>query len=121
LWRIRGHSDDTLKIGDKRLDPAEAESILVRHPHIAEAAAMGVPHEVNGNELVLFVVPRKNIEASNHLRNGLIHMIVAEMGRALMPKAILLVSDLPSMRNAEAMRCVICAVYSGQELGGASR
>jgi acetyl-CoA synthetase len=120
LWYIRGRGDDTLKIAGRRLGPAEAESILVRHRHIVEAAAIGVPHEVKGNELVLFVVPRKNIEASNHLRNGLIHMIAAEMGKALTPRAILFVSDLPKTRNAKVMRRVIRAAHLGQELGDTS-
>ncbi|MBX6378776.1 MAG: AMP-binding protein, partial [Clostridia bacterium] len=48
FWFIQGRSDDTLKVAGKRLGPAEVESALVSHPAVAEAAAIGVPHEVKG-------------------------------------------------------------------------
>jgi acetyl-CoA synthetase len=44
-------------------------------------------------------------------------MVVAEMGKALAPKAILFVSDLPKTRNAKVMRRVIRSAYLGLDLG----
>ncbi|MFN8412570.1 MAG: AMP-binding protein [Anaerolineales bacterium] len=90
LWYILGRSDDTIKIAGKRLGPAEVESILVRHADIVEAAAIGVPHDVKGSELVLFAVTRPGVERSAILRQQLYEMVVAEMGKPLSPKAILL-------------------------------
>jgi acetyl-CoA synthetase len=43
LWYILGRSDDTIKIAGKRLGPAEVESVLVEHPAVVEAAAIGFP------------------------------------------------------------------------------
>ncbi|NOH02497.1 MAG: AMP-binding protein [Chloroflexi bacterium] len=120
LWYILGRSDDTIKIAGKRLGPAEVESILVRHPSIVEAAAIGVPHEVKGSELVLFAVTRPGVERSEALRRELHEMVVAEMGKPLAPKAILFVSDLPKTRNAKVMRRMIRAAYLGQEPGDTS-
>src|SRR3990167_422935 len=54
-WFIHGRSDDTLKIAGKRVGPAEVESVLVGHPAVNEAAAVGVPHEVKGETVVFFV------------------------------------------------------------------
>lgn len=51
FWFIQGRSDDTLKIAGKRLGPAEVESVLVGHPAVAEAGAIGVPHEVKGEAI----------------------------------------------------------------------
>ncbi|MBI3161188.1 MAG: AMP-binding protein [Chloroflexi bacterium] len=120
LWYILGRSDDTIKIAGKRLGPAEVESILVRHESIVEAAAIGVPHEVKGSELVLFAVTRPGASLTDELRQELNKMVVAEMGRPLAPKAILFVSDLPKTRNAKVMRRVIRSAYLGLELGDTS-
>lgn len=120
LWYILGRSDDTIKIAGKRLGPAEVESILVRHPSIVEAAAIGVPHEVKGSELVLFAVTRPGVEGSEALRRELHDMVVAEMGKPLAPKAILFVNDLPKTRNAKVMRRMIRAAYLGLDPGDTS-
>ena len=120
MWYILGRSDDTIKVAGKRLGPAEVESILVRNQAVVESAAVGVPHEIKGNELVVFVVLKKNITPTDELRNELRGMIVSEMGKALAPKAVLFVSDLPKTRNAKVMRRMIRAAYLGQELGDTS-
>jgi acetyl-CoA synthetase len=120
LWYILGRSDDTIKIAGKRLGPAEVESILVRHESIVEAAAIGVPHDVKGSELILFAVTSPGVERSDVLRQQLHEMVVAEMGKPLAPKSILFVSDLPKTRNAKVMRRMIRAAYLGLELGDTS-
>lgn len=120
LWYILGRSDDTIKIAGKRLGPAEVESILVRHTDIMEAAAIGVPHDVKGSELILFAVTRPGLSPTDELRQELKKMVVAEMGKALAPKAILFVSDLPKTRNAKVMRRIIRAAYLGLDLGDTS-
>ncbi|GAB4481912.1 MAG: AMP-binding protein [Anaerolineales bacterium] len=123
LWYILGRSDDTLKIAGKRLGPAEVESVLVAHPAIIEAAAIGVPDEVKGTALVVFVVANgeKRLAAElEKIRAELRQMLVDEMGKALAPKKILFVSDLPKTRNAKVMRRMIRAAYLGQELGDTS-
>ena len=96
------------------------ESILVRHDAIVEAAAIGVPHEVKGSELILFAVTSPGVERGEVLRQTLMEMVIAEMGKPLAPKAILFVSDLPKTRNAKVMRRMIRAAYLGLELGDTS-
>ncbi|HCK67487.1 MAG TPA: AMP-dependent synthetase [Anaerolineae bacterium] len=120
LWYILGRSDDTIKIAGKRLGPAEVESILVKHKDIVEAAAIGVPHEVKGSELILFAVTKPNVERSAALRQELSKMVISEMGKPLAPKEILFVNDLPKTRNAKVMRRMIRSAYLGLELGDTS-
>ncbi|HUE99920.1 MAG TPA: AMP-binding protein [Anaerolineales bacterium] len=120
LWYILGRSDDTIKIAGKRLGPAEVESILVRHESVVEAAAIGVPHEVKGSELVLFAVLKPGLRPNDDLRQELKGMVVSEMGKPLAPKSILFVSDLPKTRNAKVMRRMIRSAYLGQEPGDTS-
>lgn len=120
LWYILGRSDDTIKIAGKRLGPAEVESIVVKHEEIVEAAAIGVPHEVKGSELVLFVVTKPNVERSDALRKELYELVIDAMGKPLAPKEILFVNDLPKTRNAKVMRRMIRSAYLGLELGDTS-
>jgi acetyl-CoA synthetase len=61
-WHIHGRSDDTLKIGGRRVGPSEIESALVAQPGIAEAAVIGVPDEMKGQQVVAFVVARPGAE-----------------------------------------------------------
>ena len=120
LWYILGRSDDTLKIAGKRLGPAEVESVLVAHPDVVEAAAIGVPHEVKGMALVLFAVCRPGVQTDDALRDALKQMIIEAMGKPLAPKAILFVSDLPKTRNAKVMRRMIRSAYLGKDPGDTS-
>jgi acetyl-CoA synthetase len=120
MWYILGRSDDTIKIAGKRLGPAEVESVLTRNPAVVESAAIGVPHEVKGSSLVVFVVLKKNVDPTKALKKELHDMIAEEMGKALAPKAILFVNDLPKTRNAKVMRRMIRSAYLGQALGDTS-
>ena len=64
LWYVLGRSDDTIKIAGKRLGPAEVESILVEHPAVLEAAAVGIPDALKGQALACFCVLRPGFTAS---------------------------------------------------------
>ena len=120
LWYILGRSDDTIKIAGKRVGPAEVESVLVNHPAIAEAAAIAVPDEVKGNEIVCFCVLKPKHEASDALRKELQNKVADEMGKPMKPKEIKFVRDLPKTRNAKVMRRIIRSAYLNQELGDVS-
>src|SRR6266571_1696084 len=83
LWYILGRSDDTIKVAGKRLGPAEVESILVAHPQVSEAAAVGVPDAIKGEALVCFCVLKKGANADVDLAGELKNKIAAELGKAL--------------------------------------
>jgi acetyl-CoA synthetase len=119
-WFIQGRSDDTLKIAGKRLGPAEVESVLVSHEAVAEAAVVGVPHEVKGEAIVCFVVLRPGQGASEPLRAELGALVATQMGKALKPERVLFTRDLPKTRSAKIMRRVIRATYLGKEPGDLS-
>ncbi len=119
-WYILGRSDDTIKIAGKRVGPAEVESILVHHPAVLEAGAIGVPHPIKGSSLVCFVVPRPGTETSAALATELQKLVEAEMGKALRPETIVFVPDLPKTRNAKVMRRVLRAAYLNQPAGDLS-
>ena len=120
LWYILGRSDDTIKIAGKRLGPAEVESVLVEHPAVIEAAAIGVPDEMKGQALVCFCVLRTGHDAGRALEQELTALVATRLGKPLKPAAILFVPDLPKTRNAKVMRRVIRAAYLGDPPGDLS-
>ncbi len=69
-WFLHGRSDDTLNIAGKRIGPAELESAAVNHASVAEAAAIGVPHEVKGEVVWLFCVLRPGAERGRRRRGA---------------------------------------------------
>jgi acetyl-CoA synthetase len=120
MWYILGRSDDTIKIAGKRLGPAEVESVLVAHPAVSEAAAIGVPDALKGSALVCFCVLAPGHEPSNALATELGALVAAELGKPLRPKTIRFVSDLPKTRNAKVMRRVIRSAWLGEDPGDMS-
>ena len=120
LWYILGRSDDTIKVAGKRLGPAEVESVLVSHPAVVEAAAIGVPDEVKGSEVVCFCVLRPGHAPSEALREALKAKVAEGLGKPLQPREIKFVKDLPKTRNAKVMRRIIRAAYLGLDPGDTS-
>ncbi|HET7629184.1 MAG TPA: AMP-binding protein [Bacillales bacterium] len=120
FWYITGRSDDTLKVAGKRLGPAEMESVLVKHDAVVEAATVGVPDDVKGEAAVCFVVLVGGSERGERLEQELTALVAENLGKALKPKAIHFVGDLPKTRNAKVMRRVIRAAYLGEETGDLS-
>ncbi len=119
-WYILGRSDDTIKVAGKRLGPAEIESILVGHPAVVEAAAVGVPDDLKGNVVVVFCVITGGYPPSDELRDELKNSIVSSLGKPLAPREVLFVTDLPKTRNAKVMRRMIRAAYLRKDPGDTS-
>ena len=117
-WHIHGRSDDTLKIGGRRVGPSEIESALVAQPGIAEAAVIGVPDEMKGQQVVAFVVARPGAERPQP--DGLRDAVTKMLGKAMAPSRIIAVEGLPKTKNGKIMRRAIRARYVGERLGDMS-
>jgi acetyl-CoA synthetase len=120
LWYILGRSDDTIKVAGKRLGPAEVESVLVGHPAVAEAAVIGVPDPVKGQQVVCFCVLQPGISADDALAQELQVLVARELGKPLRPRDVRFLSDLPKTRNAKVMRRVVRAAYLREDPGDLS-
>ncbi|CAN5320124.1 AMP-binding protein [soil metagenome] len=119
-WYLRGRSDDTIKVAGKRLGPAEVESALVGHPAVAEAAAVGVPHEVKGEALWCYVVPVADTTESEGLRTELVAVVTRALGKSFAPGAVHFVDALPKTRSAKVVRRAIRATVTGADPGDLS-
>ncbi|MEJ7752616.1 MAG: AMP-binding protein, partial [Candidatus Limnocylindrales bacterium] len=119
-WFIQGRSDDTLKVAGKRVGPAEVESATTGHPSVLEAAAIGIPHEVKGEAIVVFCVLRRGEADDEALRTAVSARVVEQLGKALKPEVIVVVPQLPKTRSGKVMRRVARAAYLGTDPGDLS-
>jgi acetyl-CoA synthetase len=119
FWVI-GRIDDVIKVSGYRLGTAEVESALVSHPAVAEAAAIGLPHELKGNAIHTYVILRQGYEASDVLAEELRQHVGKEMGPIARPETIAFVAGLPKTRSGKIMRRVLKARALGLPEGDLS-
>lgn len=118
-WII-GRVDDVIKVSGYRLGTAEIESALVSHQSVAEAAAIGLPHEVKGNAIHCYVILRSGYEKSDKLIEELRQHVGHEVGPIAKPESIEIVDSLPKTRSGKIMRRVLKARALGQDPGNLS-
>jgi acetyl-CoA synthetase len=116
-WFLHGRSDDTLNIAGKRIGPAEIESAAVAHPAVAEAAAVGVPHEVKGEVAWVFCVLVPGADASE---DDVAALVAADLGKAFAPDRVVFVPALPKTRSAKIVRRAVRATVLGRDPGDLS-
>jgi acetyl-CoA synthetase len=119
-WYLHGRSDDTLNIAGKRIGPAELESAALAHAGVAEAAAIGVPHEVKGETAWIFCVPKPGVETGDDFSAQVAAVVANELGKAFRPERVVLVSALPKTRSAKIVRRAVRAKALGTDPGDLS-
>jgi acetyl-CoA synthetase len=119
-WFLHGRSDDTLNMAGKRIGPAEIESAVVGHPAVAEAAAVGVPHEVKGEVAWVFCVLTPSSEPSDELAAEIRDAAAASLGKAFRPDRVVFVGALPKTRSAKIVRRAVRATALGDDPGDLS-
>lgn len=118
-WVI-GRIDDVIKVSGYRLGTAEVESALVSHPAVAEAAAIGLPHEVKGNGIHTYVILRQGFDESDALAEELRRHVGKELGPIARPETVSFVAGLPKTRSGKIMRRVLKARALGLPEGDLS-
>ncbi|MCW2628452.1 AMP-binding protein [Mycobacterium sp.] len=126
-WFIRGRSDDVMNVAGKRLAPAEVESVMITHPQVAEAAAVGVPDSVKGEAVWAFWVSRSDggtdaidDETAEQVGAELAALVGRELGKPFTPSRVWRVNALPKTRSAKIMRRAIRAAALGVDPGDLS-
>ena len=120
IWVI-GRMDDVIKVSGYRLGTAEVESALVSHPAVAEAAAIGLPHETQGQCHPRLCDPaRPEYEKSDKLAEELRNHVAHEMGPIAKPEHITFVDSLPKTRSGKIMRRLLKARALGLPEGDIS-
>ena len=119
IWII-GRMDDVLKVSGYRLGTAEVESALVSHPSVAEAAVVGLPHEIKGNAIHAYVILNAGQSGSDELAAALRNHVGKELGPIAKPETITFVDSLPKTRSGKIMRRLLKAKALGEDVGDTS-
>jgi acetyl-CoA synthetase len=119
FWII-GRVDDVIKVSGHRLGTAEVESALVSHPAVAEAAAIGLHHDVKGQAIHTFVLLRQGYAPSMELAEELRQHVATHMGPIARPEDVKFVDKLPKTRSGKIMRRVLKARAQGLPEGDIS-
>jgi len=117
FW-VMGRVDDVISVAGHRLGTMEIESALVSHPAVAEAAVVGKPDEIKGEEIVAFVTLDGSQPASEELAKTLKQHVVEEIGAIARPGEIRFTDALPKTRSGKIMRRLLRSLASGQEITG---
>ncbi|MDE1829819.1 MAG: acetate--CoA ligase [Thaumarchaeota archaeon] len=119
FWML-GRADDVLKVAGHRLGTSEIESGFVSYKSVAEAAVCGIPHEVKGESIIVFLVLREGITSSKELERELIEHIRKVVGPIATPDHLYFVSKLPKTRSGKIMRRLLKSVANNEKIGDIS-
>ncbi len=117
FW-IMGRVDDVINVSGHRLGTMEIESALVAHPAVAEAAVVGVPHEMKGQGIAAFVTLESNREPTETLKKELTQWVRGQIGALAQPDQIRFTESLPKTRSGKIMRRLLKEVAAGGEVKG---
>ena len=111
---ITGRVDDVINVSGHRMGTAEVESALVAHAKVAEAAVVGMPHEVKGQGIYAYVTLNVNEPESDALRQELRQWVRQEIGPIATPDAIQFAPGLPKTRSGKIMRRILRKIAEGE-------
>ena len=110
---ITGRVDDVINVSGHRMGTAEVESALVLHPKVAEAAVVGMPHDVKGQGIYAYVTLNAGEAASAELNTALKQWVRKEIGPIATPDAIQFAPGLPKTRSGKIMRRILRKIAEG--------
>jgi acetyl-CoA synthetase len=121
FW-LMGRIDDVINISGHRLGTAEVESALVSHHLVAEAAAVGYPHEIKGEGLYVFVTLKGHEQPSEDIRKSLCDHVRKTIGAIAVPDKLQFAPSLPKTRSGKIMRRILRNIAKGdvENLGDTS-
>jgi acetyl-CoA synthetase len=114
FW-ILGRVDDVLNVSGHRLGTAEIEYALAGHEAVAEAAAVGMPHELKGQAVAVFVTLKPGFEPSEQLKQRLIEEVVKQIGAMARPDQVRFADALPKTRSGKIMRKLLKELAASED------
>ena len=104
---ITGRIDDVINVSGHRMGTAEVESALVEHPAVAEAAVVGMPHDIKGQGIYAYVTTMDGTSDTEELRRELVLWVRKQIGPIAAPDVIQFAPGLPKTRSGKIMRRIL--------------
>ncbi len=104
---ITGRIDDVINVSGHRMGTAEVESALVDHDAVAEAAVVGMPHDIKGQGIYAYVTTMEGVEPTEELRKELVQWVRKEIGPIATPDVVQFAPGLPKTRSGKIMRRIL--------------
>jgi len=119
---IVGRTDDVINVSGHRLGTAEIESAILECNSVAEAAVVGMAHDVKGTCIYAFITPKSNVDVDAQLDEKVREVVKAQIGSIAKPDYIQWTADLPKTRSGKIMRRILRKIVNQQfdELGDTS-
>lgn len=111
---ITGRIDDVLNVSGHRLGTAEIESSLMEHEHVAEAAVVGMPHEIKGTGIYAFIILYDHNANSDQMVESIKEVVRNKIGRFAAPDRIHVTKGLPKTRSGKVMRRILRKIAEGE-------
>ena len=111
---ITGRVDDVINVAGHRMGTAEIESALVANPAVAEAAVVGMPHDIKGQGIYAYVTLKAGVEPTEVLRKELVAWVRKEIGPIATPDAIQWAPGLPKTRSGKIMRRILRKIAANE-------
>jgi len=108
-----GRIDDVINVSGHRMGTAEVESALVSHELVAEAAVVGMPHDIKGQGIYAFVTLNVGVEKTDALKKELVTHVRKEIGPIASPDKIQFADALPKTRSGKIMRRILTKIAAG--------
>lgn len=115
-YQITGRIDDVINVSGHRMGTAEVESALVAHKSVAEAAVVGMPHDIKGQGIYAYVTLKTGVEKSDALKKELVAHVRTVIGPIATPDKIQWADGLPKTRSGKIMRRILKKV-AANDLG----
>jgi acetyl-CoA synthetase len=110
---VTGRIDDVINVSGHRMGTAEVESALVEHEDVAEAAVVGMPHDIKGQGIYAYVTTMDGVEDTDELRRELIQWVRKEIGPIATPDVLQFAPALPKTRSGKIMRRILRKIAEG--------
>jgi len=98
-----GRADDVIKSRGYRIGPSEIEDALLKHPLVAEAAAVGVPDDKAGQHIKVFLRLVEG-ELGDNVRAELAELVAGSVGPHARPRDFEVVPALPRTETGKLLR-----------------
>jgi acetyl-CoA synthetase len=116
FWLL-GRTDEVLKIAGHRLGTAEIEGAVVKTPFVAEAAVIGKPDPIKGENIIIFAILKEGYKPSDELKKEITKEVRKQIGAIATPQEIHFVEKLPKTRSGKIMRRVLKTIIMDMPVG----